>query len=122
MAAQALVLLGGLGLAAGLYFARPRLLHGQGPFDAFPAGVDGSRRIGEDHVTASSKRAYKVSSFRHSDGRLYFVAEKKGDVDWIAYFYTPQTGQRQFWAANADKLEEIDEMRADFDVRAQVLS
>jgi hypothetical protein len=113
-----ILLLAGLGAAAfaAMVAKGKKLPDGENPFDAFPPGVD-SRPIGSELVTASSMRRYKVTSFRSADGRGYFVAETKGDVDWLSYFLTPSTGARALWAANADNPEDIDAMQRDFQLQ-----
>jgi hypothetical protein len=110
--------LAGLGAAtfAALASRGRKLPPGQNPFDAFPPGVD-PHPLGTELVTASSKRRYAVTHFAHFDGRVYYVAQTKGDVDWISYFVQP-TGARALWAANADHLEEIETMKRDFELPA----
>lgn len=117
-----IVLLIGAGLAGAGYLmaTQKRLPEGQNPFDDFPPGVDRTKPIAVEQVKASSGNRYKVTSFRHSDGRLYYVAEKVGDVDWISYFFTPGTGVRQRWHANADNTSDLAGMAADFDMAGQV--
>jgi hypothetical protein len=112
-----LFVLAGIGAAAyAATVAKGRALPpGQNPFDAFPPGVDATP-VGVDLITTTGNRRYKVSRFTHSDGRTYAVAEKKGDVDWLSYFYDPKTESKALWAANADKHEDIDEMKRDFEL------
>lgn len=92
-----------------------RLPPGQNPYDAFPLGVNSAAPLAVQQFKGSSGKRYKVTAFGCADGRTYFVAEKRGDVDWLSYF-VDAGGARSEWAANADKHEEIDEMRRDFDL------
>jgi hypothetical protein len=113
-----LLLLGAAGAAGFALLAskQKRLPDGQNPFDAFPPGIDGSDPVAREVVTASSKRSYVVTSFTSADGRIYYVAERKGDVDWVSYFFDPTTSMRTLWAANADKDEDISAMKLDFNL------
>jgi len=117
-----IVVLASLGVAAisALVYSGRKLPAGQNPFDAFPPGVDGSSRLGSEIVTGSSRRRYVVTWFPGSmpgapAGVTYYVAETKGDVDWISYFLMPD-GSRRLWAANADNLEDVETMKRDFEV------
>ena len=116
------LLLVGLGLAgAGFALTQKRLPDGQNPFDDFPPGVDRSRKLGVDHVTASSGQKYTVTSFKHADGRIYYVAQKVGDaLDWISYFHVPATGKRQIWHRNGDTMADIQGMLSDFQMADQM--
>lgn len=116
------VMLAGVGAAAyaALTASQRKLPPGQNPFDVFPPGVDVNGLIGVDVVTTSSRRKYKVTTFPHADGRVYYVAEKKGDVDWLSYFLDPMTNARTLWAANADKVEDVEAMKRDFNLGASV--
>ncbi len=96
-----------------------RLPPGQGPFDAFPVGVNGGEILSADLFQASSGHRYKVTGFGVADGRTYYVAQKQGDVDWLSYFLTA-AGVRTLWAANADQHSEIDEMKRDFQLSVVV--
>jgi hypothetical protein len=107
---------GALWLAKGAS-SSAKLPPGQGPFDAFPVGVDGSTVLSADVFQGSSGHRYKVTGFSVADGRTYYVAQKQGDVDWLSYFLTA-AGGRTMWAANADQHGEIDEMKRDFQLSA----
>jgi hypothetical protein len=111
-----LLLLGGVGAAVWAWTTTKggKLPPGQNPFDAFPLGVNGADPVSTNVYTASSGRRYTITTFAASDGRTYAVAQKKGDVDWLSYFLSTNTGGRVLWAANADHAEEIDGMLADF--------
>lgn len=123
MAGAGLLLVMGLGLAGAGYavLTGKRLPDGQNPFDDFPPSVDRTKKLGVDHVTASSQTKYTVTAFRSADGRIYYVAQKQGDaLDWISYFHTPGTGKRQIWHRNGDTMADIAGMLADFDMADQV--
>lgn len=124
MAAAGLLVLFGMGIAGAGYAlatTAKRLPEGQNPFDDFPPGVDGSRKLGVDNVTASSGTQYTVTAFRHADGRMYYVAQKRGDaLDWISYFFDRTTGKRSIWHRNGDTMADIAGMLRDFDMGEQV--
>jgi hypothetical protein len=122
MALSTLLLIGLSVAGAGYVVAtQKRLPEGQNPFDDFPPGVDRTKRIAVENVgPASSGNSYRSSSYRHADGRLYYVAEKIGSVDWISYFFTPKTGQRQRWHGNASNAADYAVMLADFDMAGQL--
>ena len=116
-----LLLLAGAGAAALMWLGKSaaKLPPGQNPFDAFPLGVDGAAPLSVDVFQGSSGHRYTVTGFGVADGRTYFVATKKGDVDWLSYFVAP-SGARALWSANADKHSELDEMKRDFQLAVGV--
>lgn len=115
-----LFVLAGIGAAVwGGLIARRKLPEGQRPFDNFPPGVSADSRIGVEVFEASSKRRYTVTSFAAADGRKYYVAEKKGDVDWISWLLSP-AGVRTIWGASADKTDDVAGMQLDFDISGTV--
>lgn len=110
----------GLGaIAALLWRGTAQLPPGQRPFDSFPPGVNAEAPITREDFKGSSGNRYEVTGFAVADGRMYYVATKRGDVDWISYVVTPQGG-RQRWHINADKREEIAEMMLDFSLSEAV--
>ncbi len=112
-----ILFLGAVGAAGfGLMSAtRRRLPPEERPFHSFPPGVESSEPLRVDVVSTSSTRRYKVTSFASADGRTYYVAELKGDVDWISYLQSTE-GTRQFWGGNADNVGDVDAMKRDFNV------
>lgn len=106
-----------LALGAGALAARrkpARLPPGQGPFDAFPIGVNSEAPIHVEPVQGESGHRYSVSSFAAANGGVYCVAQKKGDVDWISFIISPGGSPRTRYAASADQMGEVEEMTRDF--------
>lgn len=91
----------------------------QQPFYSFPPGFDGAEPIALPDFLGSSGHSYKVTGFNAADGRTYYVAEKRGDIDWVSYVVL-SNGQRQRWAVNADQHAEIEQMLADFQLPGAV--
>jgi hypothetical protein len=91
-----------------------KLPPGQNPFDSYPLGVNSAAPILVEDFTGSSGHTYKVTAFAAADGRTYFVAEKRGDIDWCSYFVSPNGHARALVTINADEHAEIAEMLADF--------
>lgn len=109
------LMIAGVGAGFALLRSRRRLPDGQRPFDAFPDGVV-REPLRSEVVTVSSGRRYKVTSFASIDGRTYYVAELRGDVDWLSYLQAPGNPDRELWGANADRVEDVAAMRRDFNV------
>lgn len=110
----AVLVIGGL-CAGGAALVSRRLPAGQRPDDhPFPEGV-GPERILRQTIETTSGRCYRVTSYAGPES-LYFVAERKGSVDWLGYLQTPGSAERWLWSASAPTDEALEAMRRDLGV------